>query len=58
MQSISIEKDRYSFEPEIPAEIAELGSRMYRARISCYGKPYTEGKKIGWKTCSGLFTAL
>jgi glycosyltransferase involved in cell wall biosynthesis len=49
IQSISIEEDRFGFEPEITAKIAKLGSRVYEVGISYYGRTYAEGKKIGWK---------
>ena len=49
IQSISIEEDRFGFEPEITAKIAKLGSRIYEVGISYYGRTYAEGKKIGWK---------
>ena len=49
IQSISIEEDRFGFEPEITAKIAKLGSRVYEVGISYYGRTYAEGKKIDWK---------
>jgi glycosyltransferase involved in cell wall biosynthesis len=49
IQSISIEEDRFGFEPEITAKIAKQGSRIYEVGISYYGRTYVEGKKIGWK---------
>ncbi len=49
IQSISIEEDRFGFEPEVTAKIAKRGSRIYEVGISYYGRTYAEGKKIGWK---------
>lgn len=49
IQSISIEEDRFGFEPEITAKIARKGVRIYEVGISYYGRTYKEGKKINWK---------
>lgn len=49
IQGITIEENRFGFEPEITAKIAKTGSRIYEVGISYYGRTYQEGKKIGWK---------
>ena len=49
IQSISIEEDRFGFEPEITVKIAKSGARIYEVGISYAGRSYAEGKKIGWK---------
>ncbi len=49
IQSVTIEEDRFGFEPEITAKIAKLRCRIYEVGISYYGRTYEEGKKIGWK---------
>lgn len=49
IQSINIEEDRFGFEPEITAKIAQKGVRIFEVGISYYGRTYAEGKKIGWK---------
>ncbi len=49
IQSITIEEDRFGFEPEITAKIARKNCRIYEVGISYYGRTYTEGKKINWK---------
>jgi glycosyltransferase involved in cell wall biosynthesis len=47
---ITIEEDRFGFEPEITAKMARLpGCRIYEVGISYYGRTYAEGKKIGWR---------
>jgi glycosyltransferase involved in cell wall biosynthesis len=48
-QSISIEENRFGFEPEITAKIARLKVSVYEVGISYYGRTYAEGKKIGWR---------
>ena len=49
IQSITIEEDRFGFEPEITSKVAKRGCRIYEVGISYYGRTYSEGKKIGWK---------
>ena len=49
IQSISIEEDRFGFEPEITAKVAKGDYRIYEVGISYYGRTYAEGKKIGWR---------
>lgn len=49
IQSITIEEDRFGFEPEITAKIAKLKCRIYEVGISYYGRTYEEGKKINRK---------
>ena len=49
IQSITIEENRFGFEPEITAKVAKQRCRIYEVGISYYGRTYEEGKKIGWK---------
>lgn len=49
IQSISIEENRFGFEPEITAKVARKNVRIYEVAISYHGRTYAEGKKIGWK---------
>ena len=49
LQQISIEENRFGFEPEITAKISKLNCRIYEVGISYSGRTYEEGKKIGWK---------
>ncbi len=49
IQSITIEENRFGFEPEVTAKISKLGCRIYEVGISYYGRTYEEGKKIGWR---------
>jgi glycosyltransferase involved in cell wall biosynthesis len=49
IQHITIEENRFGFEPEITAKIAKLHCRIYEVGISYYGRTYEEGKKIGWR---------
>jgi glycosyltransferase involved in cell wall biosynthesis len=49
LQRVTIEEDRFGFEPEITAKVAKLGARIYEVPISYSGRTYEEGKKIGWR---------
>ncbi|HDQ40451.1 MAG TPA: glycosyltransferase [Desulfonatronum sp.] len=49
LQSITIEENRFGFEPEIVAKVGEMGCRVYEFPISYQGRTYAEGKKINWK---------
>ena len=49
LEQITIEEDRFGFEPEITAKVARLKVPLYEVSISYYGRTYEEGKKIGWK---------
>lgn len=49
IQSITIQENRFGFEPEITAKVAKLKCRIYEVGISYSGRTYEEGKKIGWK---------
>jgi len=49
LQSISIEENRFGFEPEITAKLAKKGIRIYEVAVSYHGRTYAEGKKINWK---------
>ena len=49
LQRITIEEERFGFEPEITAKLAKLGCSVYEVGISYAGRTYAEGKKIGWR---------
>lgn len=49
LDQITIEENRFGFEPEITAKVARLRCRVYEVGISYAGRTYEEGKKIGWK---------
>ena len=49
IQSIQIEEDRFGFEPEITAKVAQRRLRVFEVGISYSGRTYDEGKKIGWR---------
>jgi hypothetical protein len=49
IKSVTIEEDRFGFEPEITAKLARKHAVFYEVGISYYGRTYDEGKKIGLK---------
>ena len=59
LDKVTIEENRFGFETEITAKIAQLQCRIYEVGISYYGRTYDEGKKIGWKDgVRALYTIL
>jgi putative flippase GtrA len=49
LKDIVIEENRFGFEPEIVAKIANKRLRIYEMAVSYDGRTYAEGKKINWK---------
>ncbi|OHC75545.1 MAG: glycosyl transferase [Rhodospirillales bacterium RIFCSPLOWO2_12_FULL_58_28] len=51
LEKISIEENRFGFDPEITAKISRLkpAPRIFEVGIGYTGRTYQEGKKIGWK---------
>ena len=49
LQKITIEEDRFGFEPEITAKVSKLKLRIFEVAISYYGRTYEEGKKVTWR---------
>jgi glycosyltransferase involved in cell wall biosynthesis len=60
LKSITLEENRFGFEPEVTAKIArKQGVRIYEVGISYYGRTYLDGKKIGWRDgVSAIFIIL
>lgn len=48
-QGLDLTSDRFGFEPEVTAQLAKAGARIYEAGISYHGRTYGEGKKISWR---------
>ena len=49
LRKITIEEERFGFEPELTAKISKLNVVIYEVGISYSGRTYAEGKKIGWR---------
>jgi len=48
-RELVLTSDRFGFEPEVTARLAQAKTRIYEVPISYSGRTYAEGKKIGWK---------
>ena len=49
LKSLVLTSDRFGFEPELTARLAQAGARVWEVPISYSGRTYAEGKKIGWR---------
>ena len=49
LKSLVLTSDRFGFEPEVTARLAQAGARIWEVPISYSGRTYADGKKIGWK---------
>lgn len=49
LRRITVQENRFGFEPEITAKMAKLRARIYEVPVSYSGRTYEEGKKINWK---------
>jgi glycosyltransferase involved in cell wall biosynthesis len=49
MKSLVLTSERFGFEPEVTARLAQAGARIWEMPISYDGRTYAEGKKIGWR---------
>ena len=47
--SLTLECNRFGFEPEITAKLAARRARIYEIPIAYTARPYDQGKKIGWR---------
>lgn len=48
MRSLPLTTDRFGFEPELTARLAQSRARIYEVPVSYSGRTYAEGKKIRW----------
>ena len=49
LKGITLESNRFGFEPEITMKLAKKRCRFYEVPIYYHGRTYEEGKKITWK---------
>jgi glycosyltransferase involved in cell wall biosynthesis len=49
MKSLVLTSDRFGFEPEVTARLAQAKARIWEIPMSYSGRTYAEGKKIGWR---------
>jgi glycosyltransferase involved in cell wall biosynthesis len=58
LEGITVESDKFDFEPEITAKVLRRGFRIYEVPISYAGREASEGKKITWRDGMGALRAL
>jgi len=58
LEGITIQSDKFDFEPEITAKVLRRGYRIYEVPISYAGREMSEGKKITWRDGVGALRAL
>jgi glycosyltransferase involved in cell wall biosynthesis len=49
LKSLVLTSDRFGFEPEVTARLAQSRARVWEVAISYSGRTYAEGKKISWR---------
>ncbi|MEO5798444.1 MAG: glycosyltransferase family 2 protein [Gemmatimonadales bacterium] len=49
MKKLILTSDRFGFEPELTARLAQAHANIWELPISYSGRTYEEGKKIGWR---------
>jgi len=57
LQRLTIEENRFGFEPECTAKVAKMDVRIFEVGISYSGRSYKEGKKTVGRTDFLLFGA-
>ena len=58
LDDITIQSDRFDFEPEITAKLLRKKVRIYEVPISYTGREFDEGKKITWRDGFAALAAL
>jgi hypothetical protein len=48
LADMSLEQNRFGFEPEITAKVSRRGYTIREVPIAYHGRDYAEGKKIGY----------
>ena len=49
LERVTIQENRFGFEPEIVAKVARLRCRVYEVGVSYAGRTYEDGKKVTWR---------
>jgi len=57
-RGLTLTAERFGFEPEVTARLAQARARIYEVPISYSGRTYAEGKKIGWKDGVAAFVHI
>jgi glycosyltransferase involved in cell wall biosynthesis len=49
VRRVTLQENRFGFEPEIVAKVARLRCRVYEVGVSYAGRTYEDGKKVTWR---------
>src|SRR5260370_12496683 len=49
LKRLPLTSDRFGFEVEVTARLAQVGARIWELPITYSGRTYAEGKKITWR---------
>ena len=49
LKKITLNQNRFGFEPEITAKISKMNIRIFEVGVSYFGRTYSQGKKITYK---------
>ena len=58
LRQITVEENRFGFEPEITAKVARLRVRIFEVAVSYDGRTYAQGKKINWRDGISAFRCI
>jgi hypothetical protein len=58
LEGITIQSDKFDFEPEITAKVLRRGYRIYEVPVSYTGREASEGTKFEWRDGVRALTAL
>ena len=58
LHDVTIQENRFGFEPEITAKVSKGDWRIYEVGISYAGRTYADGKKISWKDGAHAFWCI
>lgn len=58
LEGLTIQQNRFGFEPEVTARLARRGCRIVERPISYHARSYAEGKKIGLRDAWNAFYCI
>jgi glycosyltransferase involved in cell wall biosynthesis len=58
LKKITLNQNRFGFEPEITAKISKMNIRIFEVGVSYFGRTYSEGKKITYKDAFNALSCI
>jgi hypothetical protein len=58
IQSVTIQQNRFGFEPEITAKLARRGARFCEIPVGYHARNWDDGKKIGVRDAFSAFWCI